>query len=180
MVSRYAPAAMKLIAPALFLLERFILRPAALASAAFGAWALLIRHWYSGAFLLLACTGMALIARGLKRRETQLRRAVPAARPFQSLDEDNLDEDVELDDSQDLAKAIVKSNVLLCILLAGLIWSEHLPVMRSAVFLVLFSIVYPAAVALFCLGGERVLRERASDHSAPPHLPPWHGATRPH
>ena len=156
--------------PALYLFVRFILDPCSAGLAALGVWALLGRHWISGSILLAGSGIAAFMARGLAR---QARRAPVSLRPIQP---DEPEEETIPDDSYALAHAIVAANVLFCALLMGLAWAEHFSLVRSAVFVILFSIVFPAAAALFCLGGEQMLRARSTHRG----WPPWGGAPHRH
>lgn len=158
--------------PAVFLLQRFILGPSCALFAGFGVWALVERHWLTGTLLLTACFFGVAIGYGLSAGGND----VPAAGEASGPDED----ETEPDDARPLARGIIRANILFSLLLMGLVWSERLPLIRSAVFVVLFSILFPAAAALFCLVGEQMMaRSRDGQrriHRGPPRHPGITGA----
>lgn len=162
--------------PALFLMQRFILAPSCAAFLFFGVWALVERHWLSATLLLTACFFAAAIGYGLSESGSGSQLPVPGEIPPGSGGEE-----MEPDDSQALARGIVRANILFSCLLMGLVWSERLPLIRSAMFVVLFSILFPAATALFCIVGEQMMTQhpggRRRMHQGPPQHP---GATPTH
>jgi hypothetical protein len=83
------------------------------------------------------------------------------------------------DDSQALARGIVRTNILFSCLLMGLVCAEGLPLIRSAVFVVLFSILFPAAASLFCVMGEQMMRQHRDRARWTHRGPPRHPGARP-
>ncbi|MFP5227400.1 MAG: hypothetical protein ACLGXA_07190 [Acidobacteriota bacterium] len=133
-----------------------------------GGLALVHHHWISAALLFAGALLLGWLARGLFRSEKQTLPAIP----------ESLADEADPEDAQELARAIVRANIVLSLVLFGLVWSERYPLLHASVFVVLFSILFPAAAALACLGGERCLRAGDSGIRGGP--PPFRGTPHPH